>query len=308
MLFALIILGITVGILLFLLILQKREIKKISDQLSEVKNQDTNLLIHSSGSGKTYTELINEINALLRNIQKVKIQYEQKNHAIEQMLTNISHDLRTPLTSAMGYIHIVQNSDITEEEKSRELAIIEKRLIRLEELINSFFEFSQIISSGKQPEKEELNIIAILEESIVHYYDDYCSKNRKIILNCNENRIMINSNKNMLLRIFDNLISNAFKHGIGDLTVSIDNGSSTSKIDDTDKAVELHIRFANELSEPDMDIEHIFDEFYTTDISRTKGNTGLGLAIVKQFAEMLGGTVSATNTDGHFELMLDLVI
>lgn len=297
MLFALIILGITAGILLFLLILQKREIKKISDQLSEVKNQDTNLLIHSSGSGKTYTELINEINSLLRNIQKVKIQYEQKNHAIEQMLTNISHDLRTPLTSAMGYIHIIQNSDITEEEKSRELAIIEKRLIRLEELINSFFEFSQIISSGKQPEKEELNIITILEESIVHYYDDYNAKNRQIVLNCHENRIMINSNKNMLIRIFDNLISNAFKHGVGDLTVSI------NKVNDS-----LCIRFANELSEPDMDIEHIFDEFYTTDISRTKGNTGLGLAIVKQFAEMLGGKVSATNTDGHFELILDLVI
>lgn len=292
MLLAVIILTIITIILLFLVLLQRHEIKSISRQLKEIKEQETNELIHSDGSGKTYAELINEINTLLREIQKIRIHYQQKNHALEQMITNISHDLRTPLTSAMGYIHIIQSSDIAEDEKNRELAIVEKRLIHLEELINSFFEFSKIISNGKAPEKMEVNIIAVLEESIAHYYDDYCAKNREIIFKSGQHKLIIRSNKNMLLRIFDNLISNALKHGTDSLTVSIDTAEN------------IQIKFVNRLYGSDIDIDRIFDEFYTTDISRTKGNTGLGLAIVKQFTEMLGGTVSAQHTDSLFSLTI----
>ena len=276
-------------VLLFLLIVRLCEIKGITRQLKGLKNKDTNELVHTIGVHK---ELIGEINSLLREIRENRIDYLRKNHTVEQMMTNISHDLRTPLTSAMGYIQIIQNSDLSENEKSRELAIVEQRLIRLEELINSFFEFSQIISSGKTPQKETVNLVAILEEAVVHYFDDYQNQNRKIVLNCSEQRLTVSSNKNMLLRIFDNLIGNALKHGERDLSISVNI---------TDK---ICIRFENDLSDPNVDISHIFDEFYTTDISRTKGNTGLGLAIAKQFTEMLGGSISAQNTDGLFELDL----
>ncbi len=142
--------------------------------------------------------------------------------------------------------------------------------------IGSFFEFSQIISSGKQPEKTELNLVSVLEESIVHYYDDYCDRGRQIVFQCSTHRLLIASNQNMLLRIFDNLISNALKHGEGDLTVTVHNTEG------------VQILFENILLTPNLDVTHIFDEFYTTDISRTKGNMGLGLAIAKQFTEMLG--------------------
>ena len=290
MLPALIILGTVSCILLFLLFLQKYENKNITNQLREIKTKDTNVLVHSKGSGKASAELINEINFLLREIRRSRVQYQQKKHTLEQMMTNISHDLRTPLTSAMGYIQIIQNADLTEEEKKRELAIIEKRLIHLEELLDSFFEFSQIISSEKAPEKTECNIIAILEESIAHYFDDYCAKDREIIFQYKKTRMLIYSNKNMLLRIFDNLIGNALKHGVGNLMISVD------------LIENIQITFKNELYNTDIDMNHIFDEFYTTDISRTKGNTGLGLAIVKQFAEMLGGTVSADLLDGMLSL------
>ena len=300
MLFAIIILGITSCVLLFLLLLQRNEIRSISNQLREIMPQDTNELVHSDGSGKTSADLINAINSLLRQMQRSRIHYQQKNHALEQMMTNISHDLRTPLTSAMGYIRLIQSSDLTEDEKNRELAIIEKRLIRLEELINSFFEFSQIISTDKVPEKTECNIIAVLEESIAHYYDDYCAGDRQILFECKHHKLMIYSNKNMLLRIFDNLISNALKHGTGNLTISVD------LVENVQTGETVQIRFENELHDSDMDIDHIFDEFYTTDISRTKGNTGLGLAIVKQFTEILNGSISAQNADGLFTMTVSL--
>lgn len=283
-----IILSIALAVMLILFALQTKEMGNIAKQLRELKSKDTNTIISSENG--TADRLITEINALLKEMREAKISYNQKNHALEQMMTNISHDLRTPLTSAMGYINLIQHSELSEEEKSRELTIIEKRLLRLEELINSFFELSQIVSSGKEPEKSEINLVSVLEEAIVHYYDDYCAQGRQIVLKCEHRKLIFLSNQNMLLRIFDNLINNALKHGMDDLTITVQ------------AAENLQITFTNELVSPDIDIEHIFDEFYTTDISRTKGNTGLGLAIAKQFTQMLGGDIQASQNGDLFIL------
>lgn len=280
-------LGTASIVLLFLLILQKREIKNISIQINEIKFKDTNELVHTLGGEQTCMELINEINSLLHIMRDIKIDYRQKNHALEQMMMNISHDLRTPLTSAMGYINIIKSCNLPQEEKEREIEIIEKRLIRLEELLNSFFEFSKIISSDKPPETEKLKPVALLEEAIAHYFDDYCGQDREITFRHSQTKQTIRSNRNMLIRIFDNLIGNALKHGTGDLSISLEESDC------------VLIRFENELVNSDIDVERVFDEFYTTDISRTKGNTGLGLAIAKQFTQMLGGNIYA-EYDGIF--------
>ena len=285
-----IILSIALAVVLAFCLLQRMEINSIAGQLNELKRRNTNSVIRSENG--TANRLITEINALLKEMREMKISYHQKNHALEQMMTNISHDLRTPLTSAMGYIDLIQHSELSEEEKSRELAIIEKRLIRLEELINSFFELSQIVSGGKKPEKTEINLVSVLEEAIVHYYDDYCDRGRQIILECEHRKLIFLSNQNMLLRIFDNLINNALKHGMGDLTIIVE------------AAENFRITFTNKLISNELDIEHIFDEFYTTDISRTKGNTGLGLAIAKQFTEMLGGVIRASQNGELFILTI----
>lgn len=288
----LVIFGTVSVVMLFLLFLQRCEIKSISEQIDRILSQDSNELVHSENGG-IYSNLINKINELLKKLRQNQILYKKKNHELEQMITNISHDLRTPLTSAMGYINIIINSDLSGDEKEREIRIVEQRLSRLEELINSFFEFSKMISSNCRPETERLNLAEILQESIVHYYDDFCGQEREIIFICDTSRIMIQSNKNMLMRIFDNLIGNAFKHGTGNLTVKVL------------RADNIIICFENELHDSHLDIDRIFDEFYTTDISRTKGNTGLGLAIAKQFAEILGGSISAEYSKNIFSITVE---
>ena len=295
MLYVFLIIIIAAVILLFLLILQKREIKNISDQLKEIKQKDTNEIVHMMGGDGACRELINEINSLLRETRGSRIDYQRKNHELEQMMTNISHDLRTPLTSAMGYIGIIRSSDLPQEEKEREIEIIEQRLIRLDELINSFFEFSKIISSGNQPDTEELNLVAVIEEAVVHYYDDFCSQDREIQFHNDTPKLGIRSNRNMLMRIFDNLIGNALKHGTGNLSITLD------------KSDTIRIRFENMPDDSDIDIHRIFDEFYTTDISRTRGNTGLGLAIAKQFTQMLGGKISAAYDGKLFSVTMELM-
>ena len=289
---AVIILSAAFAVMAVLFVMQRKENSSIASQLSELKGKDTNSLV-SSVYGMA-DELIININSLLKDMRETRAEYNQNNHALQQMMTNISHDLRTPLTSAMGYIDLIRNSELTEEEKQRELAIIEKRLTRLEELINSFFELSRIVSCGKEPEMISTDLVSVMQESIVHYFDDYCGRGRSIIFSCAKRKIMILSNRDMLLRIFDNLINNALKHGTGDLFV---------EVEDKD---DIRIVFKNRLIISDIDIGHIFDEFYTTDISRTKGNTGLGLAIAKQFTELLGGDISAVLEGGEFVLTLIL--
>ncbi|MBR2176094.1 MAG: HAMP domain-containing histidine kinase [Clostridia bacterium] len=287
-----IILAAAAVFLLFLLLMTQAELLSIVRQLKKIKRENTNALIRREGFSVGTKMLIHEINALVKELQYNRIYYKRKKHDLEQMMTNISHDLRTPLTSALGYINIIKNSGLSEEEKNREIEIIEQRLLRLEELINSFFEFSKIISSDKMPEKEEVNLVAILEETAAHYFDDYSSQGRDIVLSCDKSKIILYSNKNMLMRIFDNLINNALKHGCGRLDISANSTGDTV------------ICFRNDLFDSEVNTEKIFDEFYTTDISRTKGNTGLGLAIVKQFTEILGGKISAQYENNVFSITI----
>lgn len=283
--------GIVIVILLFLLMMQRRGAKSILEQLERISKQDSNEMIHAE-NGSFSNKLINEINALLKEMRHSKVQYQQRSHQLDQMITNISHDLRTPLTSAMGYVDIVLNSDLLPEEQEKQIHIVEQRLLQLEELLQSFFEFSKIISGGQKPEIAAVNLVEVLQESMVHYYDDFCEQEREIVFICEQRELIFHSNRNMLMRVFDNLIGNAYKHGEGNLTVKLISSGN------------ICICFENTLYQAadaaDIDINRIFDEFYTTDISRTKGHTGLGLAIAKQFVQMLGGEIAAKYEGGVF--------
>ena len=125
------------------------------------------------------------------------------------------------------------------------------------------------------------------------FYKDYKQKNRNILFHCTISKLKLVSNKEMLIRIFDNLMMNALKHSKGDLEIQFQ------------KKDTIQIFFANELLYQDLDMDRIFDEFYTIDISRTKGNTGLGLAIVKEFTESLNGRVSAKKEKNQFVILLE---
>jgi len=284
---------VIIAILLIHIVLMRVECRGIIKKIRSIRSKDTNELVHIT-TGTIPPKLINEINGLLKDIRRYDMEYVRKSHDLEQMMTNISHDLRTPLTSAMGYISIIKEGTMSDAECGSAIEIVDKRLKRLEELINSFFEFSMIISSGKVPERAELNLNTILEEAIVHYFDDYSMQNRMVELRNPAGRIKLVSNRNVLMRVFDNLVGNALKHGVGDLIVTVTDGDV------------IKISFENGIDDPELDVSRIFDEFYTTDISRTKGNTGLGLAIAKQFTELIGGKISAHSSDGRFCIDMEL--
>lgn len=289
-------------LLLLFLMLEKRELRRITRELHIVRTQNSNGAVHSDLALKELQNLIDEINILLSTSREKKIFYEHQNLKLRKMTTNISHDLRTPLTSALGYIDMMIQSPMPEDEKMRELQIIQSRLYRMDELLNSFFEFSQVISRDKKPEFSSLNLIGILEESIIHFYDDFSQEKRQILFEHSVSSFKIFSHKEMLTRIFDNIISNARKHGTNDLQITFEANHPS-----------FRIIFCNQIpntNDPsnyskDLDVEHIFDEFYTSDTSHSHGNTGLGLAIAKEFSQILGLTISAKKENSYLYLILE---
>ncbi len=281
---------IIIFILIIYLFLLKKELKRITFEIKKQKDTDTNQLLHQEMACRELQNLIGEINAILKSVKEEKIKIEKSKNSLNKMMMNVSHDLRTPLTSALGYMDILISNNL-DMEKEKELKIVKERLKRLEELINSFFDFSKVVSNSANIKLEKVNLVAILEESILRYYEDYEKEKRKIILNSIRKCEMI-SNKEMLSRIFDNLIGNAYKHSKSDLKVKL-------KI-----AEGIKITFSNEIESNELDMNHLFDEFYTLDISRTKGNTGLGLAIAKEFTENLHGKIKATKRKNIITIIL----
>ena len=258
-----------------------KEIKRIEKDLNEVINIDSNKVLHREFFNKELNNLLLKINQTLAFIKNKNQQLEQNKSHLKKEITNIAHDLRTPLTSSLGYMDILLNSHLSSKEKQRELKIIQNKLLRLEQLINSFFEFSIITMENKKIEMTEINLVAIVEECISRHYDDFTKEKRKIIFKKEIKKCCILSNEEVLKRIIDNLIANSLKHSNSNLEIEL---SQKEKI---------ILSFENTIIDTSIDIEHIFDEFYTSDISRTKGDTGLGLAIAKEFTQKLGGNISA---------------
>lgn len=286
---------IIIFMLIIYLFLLKKEIKRISSSLDELLKIDSNQILHGEFTNKELNDLLLKINNMLNYVRNKELNLEHKNNSLKREITNITHDLRTPLTSSLGYIDLILNSNLPRDEQERELKIIENRLLRLEELINSFFEFSMITTDNKKIEMKQINLTGLIQECISHYYDDFTKENRNIIFQNKINKCSISSNNEILNRIIDNLISNSLKHSDSDLIIKLYEKNN------------IRLSFENRVIDSNLDVDHIFDEFYTSDISRTKGNTGLGLAIAKEFAEMLGGEITAKKTKNELIIEIELI-
>lgn len=257
----------------------KKGIREIEKSLNDIVNSDTNNLITITDNN--VKNLAIYLNKELKNLRNQKLQYETGNKELRRNITNISHDIRTPLTAIKGYIDLLDKSKLSKEEV-RYLKIVNKKVEELTELTNQLFDFFKTNDTYEKMEQEEICINEVLEEVLADYYNIFKEKNIAADISIWNEKIYRIMNKTSLVRIFENILSNILKYGKHRFSVELKNDGS--------------ILFSNETESLDnTTVQKIFDRYFS--VENAKASTGIGLSIAKQLVELNNGKISAKLKD-----------
>lgn len=285
MIFIVIVLVIFLILLLSYVFFIKREIRCIRIQLEEYNNLNSFKKIDATLFDKEIENLAYSINKHIDiNIQS-QIKQKRLEEEIRRSIANVSHDLRTPLTSIIGYIQMIKKGNLSKEKQIEYIDIAERRAKDLQNLLSDFFELSVIESPDYYIELEEININNILCEVIASFYNSFIDKNISPKIDLPKENIMVIGNEAAIKRVLENLIINIVKHSKEDVYISLKK--------ENDKAVVTTINKCDNITEGN--IELIFNRFYKKDTARTNknGSTGLGLSISKSLMEKMNGEIYA---------------
>ena len=269
--------AVVILLLLLKLYLIKKSVREITEDFGRKIKDDTNTALRISSRDRDMCELTSAINAQLKEIRREQLQYHQGNTELKNAVTNISHDLRTPLTAIYGYLDMLQKTDDAEK-RARYISIMKDRVELMKQLTEELFRYSVILADDSELQTEEVFVNQVIEESISSFYPALSDKGIVPEINITDKRIIRNVNKAALYRIFSNLLNNAVKYSDGDLEISMsDSGEIT--FSNTAKGLSA------------VEVEQLFDRFYTVEIARN--STGLGLSIARTLAERMGGSITA---------------
>ncbi len=286
----LIIIGILLSIILALIAkiyFLRKSAKEIADAFRDRLTADTNTLIDISTRDPYMRNLAAEINEQLRLLRKEHHRYQQGDLELKEAVTNISHDLRTPLTAINGYLGLLEQEEKSENVR-RYLSQIQNRTEVLINLTEELFRYS-IVTSSQSLNYEPVDLVRALEESLVSFYAVMKEKNIEPQIELPEEPIWMQLDKSAVNRIFSNIISNAIKYTDGDFSVVM--------------AEDGTVTFSNDAKNLNaVTVGRLFDRFYTVDTSRN--STGLGLSIAKLFVNRLGGKISASYSSGKLHIWL----
>lgn len=275
-----------VTIVLFIrIILLHQGMEEICTEFRENLSTDTNTLIVTRSGDRHVRRLASEINTQLRLLRRQQVRYLNGDRELKEAVTNISHDLRTPLTAICGYLELLEQEEVSAPVQ-RYVEQIENRTEMLKTLTEELFRYS-VLTSIQEETKTDVVINRVLEESLMADYGAFTQ--RGIVPQIEIPGLPVHRllDASALSRIFENILSNALKYSDGDLKV----------IMGTDGTV----TFSNASGEltPVM-VERLFDRFYTVETGRL--STGLGLSIAKLLAERMGGTVQACYGEGRLTI------
>ena len=273
-----------IAIIIFLITIiigYKREFRRINKQITE--NVDEYANIKTKSVDKDIENLVESINLIFDSRQKIVAEKNKNEEKIREGISNMSHDLRTPLTSIMGYLQMIKSEKSSEADKKEYMDIVEKRTKSLQQLISSFYDLSRMEGNEYNFNYKKVNLSSILCENIAVFYNDFRNNNIEPIIEIDENVKDIISDDGAINRIFSNLITNMIKHGESFVKITLKQENDVIITEFTNKATGLTAE----------NVDKLFDRFYTVDNSRSDRNTGLGLYITKILVEKLGYNIIA---------------
>lgn len=269
--------------------LMKKEINNIGKSLSVILKSDTNNLITVNSNERELKNLAHILNNSLKELRKLELEYKQGNQELKSSITNISHDLRTPLAAIRGYLDLTENGQNIEEQ-TKYLRIIDEKVTDLTELTEQLFDFSKSLDIQNEVKREEICVNDILENSILSFYGMFKKYNISPQIDICEEKIIRVLNENMLKRIFENIISNAIKYSEKDFYVRLEKSG--------------RITFSNKTTLLDSaSLDKIFNRYYT--VKSAKKANGIGLSIAKQLVELNEGIIKAKYNNGYLVIELE---
>ena len=275
---------IIIGILLliiFVLVAKVYFLRKSAQEIAEAFRDrltaDTNILIDISTRDSYMRKLAADINSQLRLLRKEHHRYQQGDLELKEAVTNISHDLRTPLTAINGYLDLLEREEKSENVQ-RYLSQIKNRTEVLKNLTEELFRYS-VVTSSQDLKPERIDVVRVLEESLLSFYAVMQEKGIRPEIKLPEEPVFCELDAGATGRIFSNIISNALKYSDGDLSVVMDKNGC--------------ITFSNTAHNLNaVTVGRLFDRFYTVEANRN--STGLGLSIAKLLIGRMGGSIEAT--------------
>lgn len=266
----------------------RRSAQEIAEAFRNRLTADTNTLIDISTRDPYMQKLAADINVQLRLLRKQRQNYLSGDRELKDALTNISHDLRTPLTAISGYLDLLEREEVSDDVR-RYLTYITDRTEAMKQLTEELFRYSVILSAKEDPEIEPLSLNGVLEESIAGFYAVLTEQGIVPEIDLPDTPVIRHLNKASLSRIFANLLNNACKYSDGDLNIRMD---ETGTITFTNTAAALD----------EVAVGRLFDRFFTIEAARN--STGLGLSIAKTLTEQMGGTISAVYKNEELSVII----
>ncbi len=263
-------------LLAYLLVL-RHSLREAAEELDEKLRTDTNTLISISSGDRAVQSLVTHINRQLQALRRERLRLHSGNAELTAAVTNISHDLRTPLTALCGYLDLLEQEPQTEA-AARYLAVIRERTDAMRALTEELFRYSVLTATADELHTEPVCLNDVLEQSLAAAYGALSARGITPSVQLPEEKVIRPLDAAALRRVFDNILSNAAKYSDGDLAVVL--------------TPDGEVTFSNRASALSrVEAARLFDRFYTVDSAR--GSTGLGLSIAKLLTEKLHGTISA---------------
>lgn len=263
-------------LLAYLLVL-RHSLREAAEELDEKLRTDTNTLISISSGDRAMQSLVTHINRQLQALRRERLRLHSGNAELTAAVTNISHDLRTPLTALCGYLDLLEQEPQTET-AARYLTVIRERTDAMRALTEELFRYSVLTATADELHTEPVCLNDVLEQSLAGFYGALSARGITPSVQLPEEKVIRPLDAAALRRVFDNILSNAAKYSDGDLAVVL--------------APDGEVTFSNRASALSrVEAARLFDRFYTVDSAR--GSTGLGLSIAKLLTEKLHGTISA---------------
>lgn len=288
--------SVVLGILCVCLILylghMKRQVNAMNEQLEKRLSQRTTQPISIDLIHQELNSLAGNVNRCLKEEENLRMEGAREERKFRELISNISHDLRTPLTAVSGYLKLLEDSDLDQRQRSQ-LMIAQKHAKELGELIEHFFEYAYLVTTEPEVNTERLNINKIVTECLAASVPFFEERGLTVSLKAGET-YYVAADREMTVRSIQNLIRNALWHSAGEVEVNLWREEN------------VILSFRNPVQNAgEIDTERIFERFYTSDTARSQ-SAGLGLSITKLLVEQMGGNVMAEIRENKIELRVEL--